>query len=912
MEALGILLALTIPLGLVAGWVLGIAGWRQARRAREEIAALREALRTAGIAVPEAPAAAPGPIPWARPSTTPAAGALSPDAPPKPATTVAAAAGPPGTAQAPPAPATAPEPPARSARPAPAGPGLEEALTLRWGVWLGAAALLLAGVFLLRTAVEEGWLGPAARCALAGLLGLVLILAAEWLRRHPLPERQGVALAIPWPDQAPAALAAGGVAVLFGAAYATAVMYALVPPLMGFALLALAALAGIALALVLGPVVAAIGIAGAYVTPALIETQNPSLPGLFAYLLAVTAAALAVLRQVGAAWLGWAAVIAAALWALAGAAMGRAPEDLWPPALFLPATAALHLALLPRAALDDALGRRLAWVPFAVLAATALLLVPGTTSLAPAVGVLLLSPVALAKGIAEPQLDRLPWLAALAGLLMLLVWSVPHWQAAGEPVTVAGVVQGILPAAPWPPEALHPFLGATLLLALLHAAAGLWQERRAPHPLRWAALPAAVPVLALLVAYARVRGFALDAGWALVAAALAAGLVAATAAARQAGALQRAGTHAAGAMAALALGTAMVLTEHWLTLAVALFLPSLAWVEARADLAALRRIALAVAAVVLTRLVLNWYVLGYDFGRMPVLNGLLLAYGVPAACFALAAFLFRRRGEDATVAVLEAGALAFLTALVLMEIRHAMAGGDLMAGQEPPFREAALHLLALSLLATGLRLLNRRLGDRPVLRWGWRLQQGAALILGLVLVAANPAFDIDVTLFRAPVLNELLLAYALPAALAAIAAGAPESAWPPGFRPALLGYAFLAAFAWITLEVRHEFHPVEMSLDLAPSEPAELYAYSGAWLGFGAFLLALGIRQGAPALRRAALAVMALTVAKVFLVDMAELVGLLRVLSFLGLGLALIALGWVYRRFVVSGATAPPAPAPPG
>ncbi len=38
---------------------------------------------------------------------------------------------------------------------------------------------------------------------------------------------------------------------------------------------------------------------------------------------------------------------------------------------------------------------------------------------------------------------------------------------------------------------------------------------------------------------------------------------------------------------------------------------------------------------------------------------------------------------------------------------------------------------------------------------------------------------------------------------------------------------------------------------------------------------------------------------KVFLVDMADLTGLWRVLSFLGLGLALIGLGVVHRRFVL-------------
>jgi uncharacterized membrane protein len=39
----------------------------------------------------------------------------------------------------------------------------------------------------------------------------------------------------------------------------------------------------------------------------------------------------------------------------------------------------------------------------------------------------------------------------------------------------------------------------------------------------------------------------------------------------------------------------------------------------------------------------------------------------------------------------------------------------------------------------------------------------------------------------------------------------------------------------------------------------------------------------------------------VFAIDMSDLTGLWRVLSFLGLGLALIGLGVVYRRFVLPG-----------
>ena len=71
------------------------------------------------------------------------------------------------------------EPPPRPPR------DLEALLTQRWGLWLGAAALLLSGVFLIRYAVENALIGPAARCAAAALLGVALLAGAEWLRRRP-------------------------------------------------------------------------------------------------------------------------------------------------------------------------------------------------------------------------------------------------------------------------------------------------------------------------------------------------------------------------------------------------------------------------------------------------------------------------------------------------------------------------------------------------------------------------------------------------------------------------------------------------------------------------------------------------------------------------------------------------------
>ena len=51
-------------------------------------------------------------------------------------------------------------------------------------------------------------------------------------------------------------------------------------------------------------------------------------------------------------------------------------------------------------------------------------------------------------------------------------------------------------------------------------------------------------------------------------------------------------------------------------------------------------------------------------------------------------------------------------------------------------------------------------------------------------------------------------------------------------------------------------------------------------------------------LRHASLVVLIVAVVKVFLYDASDLTGLYRVASFLGLGLTLIGIGYIYRRFV--------------
>ena len=115
----------------------------------------------------------------------------------------------------------------------------------------------------------------------------------------------------------------------------------------------------------------------------------------------------------------------------------------------------------------------------------------------------------------------------------------------------------------------------------------------------------------------------------------------------------------------------------------------------------------------------------------------------------------------------------------------------------------------------------------------------------------------------------------------------------------LLAYlvpTFVLGFVYVTFSVRQLFGGAYLDSDRISN--AEVYTYSAVWLICGVGLLLAAVLRRELALRIASLVVMLMTVGKVFLYDASELTGLWRVVSFLGLGLCLLALSWFYSRFV--------------
>jgi uncharacterized membrane protein len=146
------------------------------------------------------------------------------------------------------------------------------------------------------------------------------------------------------------------------------------------------------------------------------------------------------------------------------------------------------------------------------------------------------------------------------------------------------------------------------------------------------------------------------------------------------------------------------------------------------------------------------------------------------------------------------------------------------------------------------------------------------------------------------VFNALLLAYFAPVILLGFIARRLETLKWEQFRPAIGILALVLALAYVTLETKRVFQgPAMVAWSLSGGES---YAYSAVWLASALALFGAGIKLTRQYIRYAGLGVMVLVVLKVFLWDMSGLEGLYRIFSFIGLGLCLVGIGWLYQRFV--------------
>ncbi|MGB3148527.1 MAG: DUF2339 domain-containing protein, partial [Paracoccaceae bacterium] len=796
--------------------------------------------------------------------------------------------------------------PAGVAAAAPRTSALAEWLKQNWVYAISALSLALAGLFFVQYGIENGLLPPKARVASAMLFGLLLIGGGEWVRRR-------------WGDGAdqvtaylPSTFSGAGLVSIFGAFIAARQLYGLIGPEMAFAGLVATAVAAVVLGWLHGPFLAAVGLIGAAAAPFLVGGQSEAPQWLFGYFTLVTAAGLLIdtLRR----W-AWVSILSLVLGYGAGFAAfaGTAAGTGWF-LLMLAALAFLAICIPARGLAPDHGGPMVSELAFRGRA----FLPRFPTGLA--AGALLVSSLLLWRIIPDNPAESMLALLCLALLaLALTVWS-ERAPALSDLTLIPAVLFLVrlgtegMEQQPMArdfankaiefrlPETAAPMTMALILglaLAMTLVAAKVSDRAGWLRPF-WAAgaalmAPLAALLLELFWSPAPVLGAY---GWALHVMALAAVMVAlALWFARRDGAdMRRAAYATLSALSLIALALFLLATKGALTLALSVLVVVAAALDRRFRLPEMGWFIQAGIMLLSYRLVvdpgLEWATLSASLGEA------LAAHG--GAVVAMVAGYWTLRGMERPGArvFLESAAAGYGALLVNVLIVRLLTDG---ASDQWLYSHWSFSLNAMPWLVLALVQLYRlKLGG--ALRWvRWAIAGVAGLIaaagLAIAVGPANPIFDLS---FGGPegrvhgplVLDTLLVAYLLPGLTLLLAARwfGHLRAWMR-YGLMALGSAFAALYA--ALEIRRFWRGDDLSV--AGVTQPELYSYTLALMIVGAALLYQAIARRSPLLRRLGMAVIALTIAKVFLIDASGLSGLTRVFSFLALGLSLAGLALLNR-----------------
>ena len=785
-------------------------------------------------------------------------------------------------------------------------PGLEERLGTRWVVWVGGLTLALGGFFMVRYSIEAGLLGPEVRTALGGLFALALLAVGEWTRRK---ESISTIAALPIAN-IPAILTAAGTAVAFATVYAAYALYGFLVPASAFILLGIVAMGTLAAALLHGPALAGLGIVGAFVTPILVSSGKADYWSLYIYLAVVTAAAFGLARIRLWRWLAVTTIVFALLWTLPGLGLGLiAPHAFHVIAGFILAALLVVCGFMFGPAAEQGRIEPISSGALAayLLGATLIVLMDAHADLAMITFAVLVAGTLLVAWRTDAATGAVP----VAAALVFVVFA--EWWIRANPdmlVLPGGPLPGIGPAATDGSVSLH--LVTAAIFAAGFGLSGFLAQSRSNDPqilIRWSAASVFTPLALLVALYARIAHLDRSIPFAILAVLLAAAFAAATEILSKRedrpGLQASIALYATGALAAMALALTFALEKGWLTIAMALMSLGTAWISLQRPIPFLRTLAAILAGIVVLRIGYEPRIVGSDVGTTPFFNWLLWGYGVPALCFWGGSYFLRRNGDDAPLRAVEAAAILFTVLLAFVEIRHFINNGDIYR-QSAGLTEVALQVCVALAMAIGLERLHLRSGS--IVHNGGAIVMtaiaGAAIVLGLFMIDNPLLRRIDV---GGVVFNLLLLGYALPAVLALLLSYAVAGHRPREYGNTIAAGALLLALAYVSLEIRRIYHgPVLVE---GPTTSAEQYTYSIAWLVFGVVLLGIGIFVNSQRARLASAVVIALTILKVFLVDMSQLTGIYRALSFMCLGVVLVAIGWLYQRILFRRQAPPPAPA---
>lgn len=770
-----------------------------------------------------------------------------------------------------------------------------------WFYAIAALSLALSGVFFVQYGIENGYLSPFWRVMGALTLGACLIAAGEWIRRRSGDGNDSHTVHLP------SVFSGAGLVALFAGVLAARQMYGLIGPEMAlFGLVAVSILA-VVLGWFYGPLLAAVGIIGATAAPFLVGGSSDD-GWLFYYYFALIAVAGMLVDAIKR-W-AWVSVLSLGFTFMAALAtfyLGAGGVHFLGFALITTIGAVMipslqvwphHGGAMVSMFLLRLKGGNAAWPEFptrlatgAFSAATVVAVLVSLRALDAAEVWLVFGTLAVLLGMSviwfrhAPALRDTFVLAPLAFLFVTLAQS----QSIGSLYLAFQAGRNRLPEAsvPW---------DVTVIVAMALAGSALifWRGlREARYRTIWSGVaalfaPLLVAILEIWWLPALVLGNALWA-WHAMAVAIVMTLFAVRVAKSDGTDRRRAAVFALAAMTMISFALMVMLSAAALTIAIAVMVLLAALIDRQLNLKLLSVFVQVGGVVVGYRLVADP---GVFWAFDAPLWEFILAYGAVVVLFSATWFLLKARARKAAIVVMESAvwtlssifiSIAFLRAFDDADNGHAMVG----------------VFALIWLISSANQLYRMQIPGK--MRWVRMGLAGVFGVIGLLALAAaltvvNPLMARYEVVQGPPILDSLMLAYALPALMFGFVA--------LRFRHLYrwLRITFLAVSAglvvfYVAMEIRR-FWQGDM-LAAAGTTDGELYSYTIAMLLTSVGLLFYGFSKRSNLIRKAAIVGIALTIAKVFLIDMSGLTGLIRVASFLGLGLSLAGLAWVNRQMML-------------
>jgi uncharacterized membrane protein len=759
-------------------------------------------------------------------------------------------------------------------------------LRTNWIYAVSATSLGLAGIFFVQYGVERGLLPPALRVIAAILFGAALIGAGEWIRRRHGDEGPTSTIHLP------SVFSAAGLVSIFAATLAARHLYGLISSEVAFAGHLFTAALAILLGWFYGPLLAAVGLIGAALSPFIVAGGSGPAPWLYAYFALITATGLGIDAVRRWAWVSVLALVLgyAASFVVFAVGAGEVGWLIVMLALAILAVVVPPLSLTPRHpapfTLQTVLGQSAGtWPDFAVrlaagaaLASSIGMLLTGNIA-TPILVPLALTALALAYLIWAHEADGLADLALLPTLgLLLRIVIAPETGTTTELTMLVAMATAISFVAAWRAlqkgQGLLRDMGFGLMAVLTAPVAVATLELLAQPALTIGAIPWAFHIIAV--------------------AALATTLATRFAAADQ-GDMRRTAHAMLASLSLIALALFVVTTATALTLALAVLLVVAAALDRRFNLREMGLFIQIGAAVLTFRLLLDP---GLEFALDGPILQVILAFAGSIAALLAARWLIIPRTRDLTMAVLESAAAGLIAIFANILITRWLIP-ELQAGMEVSYWQTTLSALPWMILM--LTQLYRAQASTSFRNLRLGLAALAAAIAGVFLLVAvflqNPLYaygpeDLSM-LVRGPVIFDTLwLAYAIPGIIL-LAGRWQMPQMGAGLRMTLLAVGTALLVIYTGLEIRRLWKGPY--LGGSGLDQGELYSYTVAMMLAGAGLLFQAMRKGSPLMRRIAMGVIGLTIAKVFLIDAAGLTGLTRVFSFLALGLSLAGLAWLNR-----------------